>query len=95
MRSEIGQRAARTRADNAAKAVKLGKVKAGTPDKPRAQNELEAVKARIMAARDQAQKTKSVKRLETIKRRIKRLDAAKVQLEKIAAGKASKFPKWK
>jgi hypothetical protein len=92
VRSEIGKRAARTRADNAAKAVKLGVQKRGTADKPRALNELEAVKARIMAARGEAQKTKSTKKLETIKRKIKRLDAAKAQLEKIAAGKASKFP---
>lgn len=92
IRSDRAQRAVRTRADNAVKAVKAGKPKPGAGDKPRALNELEAVKARIGSANLQAQKTKSDKRLGIIKRRIARLEKAGVQLAKIAAGKASRFP---
>lgn len=92
VRSSIATRAANTREKNRAAALKAGKAPKGTADKSRAKNELEAVKARITAAKAEAQKTKSRTKLEAIKKRLSRLEGARLQLEKIMAGKASKFP---
>ncbi len=95
VKSKIGQRAAQTRKENRETALASGKNPRGTPDKTRAKNELEGIRAKLGLTRAEANKTKSIVKQAMLRKRISNLEIAKTQLEKIAAGKASKFPKWK
>jgi hypothetical protein len=86
-RSASAKRGAATKAATAGtRAKKLA------TDKERAKSEAEAVRAKIGSARASLVRSKSRKTQATLKRRITRLEGARVQLLKIVAGKASKYP---
>jgi hypothetical protein len=89
---ERGQKSAATKKQKEGARVKSGLPAKAVVDRARASSEAQAVKARVLALTIKINRSRSAKITETLKKRKQKLERARVQLEKIAKGKASKFP---